>query len=485
MIKKLLLTSLLFLSVNSHASNIDATMRNCVFLASNDTAYVETQFTVSAKNLKFVLRNDKKWEASVEVTLLYMRDSGVFKHLKYLLFSEAIADTSNNNFNLTDLKRVSLPNGEFSVEIYLEDYNQKTTSGYITEGISINYKTDSLSFSDIELVENYSESKEKSIYTKRGYEIQPYTIQYYPTALSKLTFYAEIYNTDKYFQADIFLSSIYIRESLTGKPMEHFIFNAKQSPEKIKVLFSSFDISGLPTGAYFLTIELRNKKNEHVAEQNIYFIRTNTSITFNPKLLDSVQVENNFSMNLPADSLNFYVQSLYPIASNDEHNYISYFKKSNDDTAMSAFLYKFWIARNAHDPLTEWMNYKKLVYEAESNFKTQTRHGYNTDRGIIFLKYGAPAQINKRSQEPGTYPYEIWHYYFLDPNQSNVHFIFYNTDLVSNNYKLLHSNAIGEIKNPRWQYILNDAFKNKKGINNTDLTDYPDSFGSHADDFMK
>ena len=103
-------------------------MRNCVFLAASDTAYVETQFTVSAKNLKFIQRNDKKWEAGVEVILLYMRDSAVFKHLKYLLFSEVIDDTSKNNFNLTDLKRVSLPNGEFSVEIYLTDYNQKTTT---------------------------------------------------------------------------------------------------------------------------------------------------------------------------------------------------------------------------------------------------------------------------------------------------------------------------------------------------------------------
>lgn len=460
-------------------------MRNCVFLSASDSAYVETQFTIGAENLIFIQRTDKKWEASVQVTLLYMKDSIVFKHLKYLLFSEPLNDTTNKKFNLIDLKRVSLTNGDFSVEIYLEDYNNKNATGFLSEGISINFKSDSLSFSDIELVETYSQSNEKSIYTKRGYEIQPYTIQYYPTALPKLTFYAEVYNTDNFFKEDKFLSSVYIRESLSGKPLEHFIFNTKQSPEPIKILFSSFDITALPTGSYFLTIELRNKWNEHVAEQNLFFIRTNTAIVFNPNQLDSVRVEKDFAASSPADSLNFYLQSLSPIAGNNEHNYIDYFKKSKNDTAMRAFLFKFWISRNASDPLTAWKNYKAQIYKAEESFKTQTRHGFETDRGIIYLKYGVPDQMNKNSQEPGTYPYEIWHYYFIPPNQTDKHFVFYNTDLVSNNYKLLHSDVIGEINDPRWRYKLNDAFKNKSGIHNTDKTDYPDSFGSHADDFMK
>ncbi len=460
-------------------------MRNCIFLSSHDTAYVETQFTVDAKNLLFIQQQNKKWEASLEVTLLYIKDSSIVKHLKYILFSEQIDDTTAVNFNLTDLKRVSLPNGNYSVEIYLEDLNNKQLKGFISEGISINNKTDSLSFSDIELVESYNESKSKTIYTKRGYEIQPYTIQYYPTALAKLTFYAEIYNTDKYFQLDNFLTSIYIRESLTGNPVENYKFNSKQTPEKIKVMFSFFDISQLPTGAYFLTIELRNKKNEYVAEQNLYFIRTNTSITFNPSEFDSVKIENDLINNTPNDSLNFYVQSLNAIASNDEHNYISYFKKSTDYAAMRSFIYKFWVKRNPHEPFIEWLKYKSLVIEAERNFKTQTRHGFDTDRGRIYLQHGTPSDINSSSHEPGTYPYEVWHYYFIPPNQSDVHFVFYNPDLVSNNYKLIHSDAIGEIKNPRWKFMLNDAFKNKKGVTNTDVTEFPDSWGSHVDDFMK
>ncbi|TSA49773.1 MAG: hypothetical protein D4R43_03330, partial [Sphingobacteriales bacterium] len=124
MIKKIFLFALLFLSLKCHASSIEATMRNCVFLSPTDTAYVETQLTVEAKNLKFIKRDENKWEATLQVTLLYIKDSMVFKHMKYLLFSEAIKDTSKErNFNLADLKRMSLANGEYKIEIYLEDFN--------------------------------------------------------------------------------------------------------------------------------------------------------------------------------------------------------------------------------------------------------------------------------------------------------------------------------------------------------------------------
>lgn len=480
-----MLLSCLFISAKSFGGGMEAYMRNCVFLDSHDSAYVETQFTIATKYLKLAQRDDKKYEAAVEVILLYEKDSTIIKHLKYLLFSEPMTDTSMVKFNLADLKRVALPDGDYSVSLYLEDFYDSTSHTSLAEGLSIHFNQDSLEFSDIELVESYSASESNSIYTKHGYEILPYTIQYYPTSIVKMTFYAEIYHSDKYFGAENFLASVYIRESLTGKPLENFVFNLKQAPEPRKILFSSFDISELPSGKYYLTIELRSKQNKFVAANNLFFVRSNKAVLFQPQQLDSVQVEKLFSDAVNSDSLNFFLQSLYPIAGNEEKNYIDYFRKSTDTTAMNALLYKFWLRRNALNPLGQWLVYRGHVYEAESEFKTQTRHGYDTDRGRIYLQYGSPDEINRSSQEPGTYPYEVWHYYFLPPSQSNVHFVFYNKDLVSNNYKLLHSDAIGEIKNPRWQFMLNDAFKNKNGVNNPDVTEFPDSWGSHVDDFMK
>ncbi|MDY0016185.1 MAG: hypothetical protein RBS13_08250, partial [Bacteroidales bacterium] len=51
------------------------------------------------------------------------------------------------------------------------------------------------------------------------------------------------------------------------------------------------------------------------------------------------------------------------------------------------------------------------------------------------------------------YPYEIW-YYYSTYNQYNINFIFYNRDLVTNFYQLIHSTAKDEIYDPRWKLKL-------------------------------
>jgi hypothetical protein len=91
---------------------------------------------------------------------------------------------------------------------------------------------------------------------------------------------------------------------------------------------------------------------------------------------------------------------------------------------------------------------------AEFNFKTPVKKGYQTDRGRIYLEYGPPNTRSERPSEPSTYPYEIWHYYTLSNSQRNKKFVFYSPDMVTNDYFLLHSDAIGEIHNYRWQIDL-------------------------------
>jgi hypothetical protein len=79
--------------------------------------------------------------------------------------------------------------------------------------------------------------------------------------------------------------------------------------------------------------------------------------------------------------------------------------------------------------------------------------GYATDRGRVYLQYGPPNTMSDHYAEPSAYPYEIWHYYKLG-SQSNRKFVFYNPDLVSNDFVLLHSDAQGELPNSRWEMDL-------------------------------
>jgi hypothetical protein len=61
--------------------------------------------------------------------------------------------------------------------------------------------------------------------------------------------------------------------------------------------------------------------------------------------------------------------------------------------------------------------------------------------------------LSELKNEPSSYPYEIWHYYSVE-GRSNVKFIFYNPDVISNDYPLLHSTLPGEIYNAQWKVDL-------------------------------
>ena len=117
----------------------------------------------------------------------------------------------------------------------------------------------------------------------------------------------------------------------------------------------------------------------------------------------------------------------------------------------------------------------------DREYSSRSVPGYATDRGRIFLQYGAPTLTEKRPFETDGYPYEIWQYNTLDvpnaPYQINKIFIFVNYAVAGRNYELLHSDAIGEVYNSRWKIALQKRSYNTEDIDDTGQTGY-DKFGS-------
>ena len=118
------------------------------------------------------------------------------------------------------------------------------------------------------------------------------------------------------------------------------------------------------------------------------------------------------------------------------------------------------------------------IMEIDKKFKSTLGYGFETDRGHIYLKYGAPNEIMREESDPGAPPYEIWRYNELG-DQQDVKFLFYNPNLAGNNYDLLHSNKRGELQNPQWEREL---YKNSplRGGNFVDGNEAPEGFGRYA-----
>lgn len=112
-----------------------------------------------------------------------------------------------------------------------------------------------------------------------------------------------------------------------------------------------------------------------------------------------------------------------PISPGYEYETIRIMLKGTDTTLMAKYFYQYWVTTSPILPYEAWMRYRAQVYYCERNFGTQIKTGYETDRGRIYLKYGAPDAMIDRPNEPSAYPYQIWQYYRIG-QRSNIRFVF-------------------------------------------------------------
>lgn len=267
----------------------------------------------------------------------------------------------------------------------------------------------------------------------------------------------------------------------------------KQVVNNVNILLSEFNIEELPSGNYNLVVEVRDKENKIQAQQKCFIQRTNKSAALSFDDIKSIQVSNTFVSNYKSvDSMSYYIRSLRPISSSAEVQFSENQLKGKDLELMQQYFYNFWKSRNALTPEIAWLEYYKEVMTANKEFGMHSLRGFDTDRGRVYLQYGPPDTRTKYNTDPGVYPYEIWEYYSLvdktqvltNPNnrQSNKLFVFCDTDLVTNKYTLIHSEARGEVNNTRWKLLLNK--RNSQSINMDDES-VPDRFGGNADDNFK
>ena len=148
---------------------------------------------------------------------------------------------------------------------------------------------------------------------------------------------------------------------------------------------------------------------------------------------------------------------------------------------MQQFFLSFWIEKNSENPELAWLNYKEQVKIANKQFGFQTRPGYLTDRGRIYLQYGSPSAITRSQYEPSAYPYEIWQYDQLR-NLGNRKLVFYSPGIGMTDYELIHTNIPSEIYNEQWKMIVYG--RNNPMGNSIDQTDPVNSIGNRADEYF-
>lgn len=476
---------MLLLSMTGFAQSkaVQSFLSYTTYLVPGQKPFIENALAFDCSTVVYKQFEPGKFKATVEIQTIFKQGDKVCNYSKIALDSPVVTDTTKISGSFIDQQRFSLDNGEYTLEISVMDLNNPARIPYKAEQtVVINLPEDHPVVSDILLVDSYKKATAPSEFTKNGYDLIPRVYAYYLKNNNKLTFYAEAYNSDKYFKdGGQYMLNYYIQSYESSKKMKDFNFVKRIDVAQANVLLNTIDISALPSGNYYLVIEMRDRTNQLMASNSAFFQRYNPGVEVDVADLSAISLENSFASEITnIDTLREYIRCLNPRCSETERDYSNNLVLTDDLKTMQQFFLNFWTSRAPLNPKAAWDEYYAQVKRVNASFSTRTKKGYMSDRGYVYLKYGTPDKINEEPYEPGAFPYEIWHYYEV-ANQRNKHFVFMSRDMVTNDYALIHSDVVGEVSNYRWQLEIYSRFYGPDYTGDIiDQTTVPDAWGTHA-----
>lgn len=555
MIKRLfiLLILIAFAGTDGTAQDLRAEFAMARFDSPDDGPYLETYLKFKGNSLKMVTTEEGSYS---EVIISYKIKKGIWVPFKDTYKVKGPMNKEGENvFDFIDQQRIPLKVGTYDLEIGIKDANDSIATeahvrqkvviekkgrlvpdtasgffglaggGYIANGMggthssggggtTIKIFRSNYMISDIQLVDSYTKTEIPNILSKAGFDLVPYTSDYYPEGKEELTFYVEIYNTDEFFNSkyyhapflinktkksdkinkargDEFLVNMFIENADNGKPIGSLRKFYKRKYAKVVPILHSFPLDMLPSGNYNLVVEIRDRENRILDSRQTFFQRSSSIEPSADYVLNEVGEENMLygsfvSKYHDLDALEQYLRCLHPISNQQEISQVNEKLNFRDRNAMWRFMYDFWVKRNAEDPEKAWIAYWKEVEKVDASFTSNHKKGYDTDQGRVYLQYGPPNTISPFHIEAETYPYEIWHYYTLQDHlsspQSNRKFIFANMSRGSKEFELLHSDATNETNNRHWNY---DLHRRSNAIIDLNDEDGNDSFESQPNDFYR
>jgi GWxTD domain-containing protein len=456
-------------SFPAYAGTPVAYLNFAAFSTTDGRDYFETYISIIGNSLHYVKNNNNKFSAKAHITLFFKSGDSVVASANFNVTGPELGDTLAKQ-DFMDVHRFFLKKGNYMLYFTIDDPNDPAHAlTSVKQAVHTGYARDTTCISDAEFLSSYTASEASGPYNKYGYRLIPYIYQNYPPKAKMLSFYLELYNTEKFAGPTKKVQLKYTVENEYRTTLQfagNYTASAILNADTVVPFMAQIPIDKLPSGNYSLSITVISGNNKTLANRKFLFTRESTQVK-----ADGVPAgfEPYFANR---DTLEESVRCLGPIANYSEQTV------TNSDSikwistpALKHFFYYFWLSRDSIYPLAAWKHYLDKVIAVNHTFNSLGAKGYNTDRGRVYLQYGAPNHRIVSKYNPMTYPYEIWHYYTLPDGETDIKFVFYNRDLVSNNYVLLQSNARGETQNPAWQVELYSRLGNPDDIDTQQIQD--------------
>lgn len=432
------------------------------FYTPEGAPYLETYLSIDGTSVFYKKNKNGKFNASVNIVYKITKPNNsdqIYFGDKINLSSPNIDDTSltSKKYFFMDLHRIGISPGEYDLVVELVDNFQEEKVNYTAKKHLVvkAFGKEEATFSSINFLEKFEKSEnKKNIFFRSGYLSKPLVTNASFINQKELQAYFEIYNA-KAFSSKTYKVIASITQGNSGEKSYKYIQTFKKKSSAYDIVYVKFDISELASQTYFLNFEFYDDNNKAVEFINQKFF------VFNEKADNIITLNNQdaFKNFKPTEEeLDKYIPSLTHISSDVEREFALALKTYEDK---KNYFINFWVGRTKDNqtPSKMWADYKSRVDYANQKFKSTLRDGWKTDRGMIICKYGIPNDVEQFPAEIDKLPYQVWHYNKLDV-QANVVFVFYDNDLISNEYPLLHTTKYGGPYNPNWRANLFRAQNN-------------------------
>jgi GWxTD domain-containing protein len=278
--------------------------------------------------------------------------------------------------------------GQFILDMQISDQSSKKSARCERAFTVRDVKSDSLALSDLMFVNQVSNEGERK-------NIVPNMTSSYSNKSEKINVFFEVYNGAQLDSVHLICKFVNSKEQVVA----HRVRDEMLTGNRTQIIWQ-IDTMSLSAGRYTLVIEA--SANSKFKPGSLFNASASRNCSF--------RIEN-FPMTIT--DIDKAVDQLIYVAKGDELDHIK--EAETSEEKVNRFM-QFW-AKHDPDPKTvknELMEeyYTRIDY-ANRNFVSYTE-GWRTDRGMVFVKFGPPQNIDRHPFDANSKPYEVWYYYELN-----------------------------------------------------------------------
>ena len=353
----------------------------------------------------------------------------------------------------------------------------------IKDKLIVYYPSSAPSMSSIQLMESATPTTTENMLSRNGYDMVPYIDDFMPASVSTIHPYFELYNLDKEIGNNAYTVNVYLEQKENGRRIPN-VGETRQGKGSsgIKPYYTTIDMSQVPSGNYNIVVEVTNNNGDLLFKKDVTVMRSNPIVT-NAQVTETEVATSFAGLITEEKTLNYYLDALYPVSSAVEVDQVRNLIEQTDMKSKQTFLYRFWKSRDPLNPAGKWHEYLTNLTYVDEHFSYPLTPGYRTDMGRVYLQYGPPSFVRDEKNFVGALglhrntaelqninsygegenlsnqghiyylPYQIWRYNQIPGDYENRVFLFWD-EFRSGFYRLLNSNARGEVRTMGWERML-------------------------------